>query len=259
MPFTLSHPAAILPLRLLLGRFGVLSALVIGSMAPDFPYFVGKPWPRIYTHTLESVVWFSLPVGWCVYLLFEYILRWSIWFVLPGVFRQRLSPEPQFGGILPVSVSLILGAVTHVTWDAFTHSSGAFVQCFPILQLHWATLLDYQVWSYKILQHGSTVLGGLILMIAIFWWQKRTLPRYMIAESAAEKKRRFTTRLLLLLGPIVAGLTIGLVFSPPSLASVRSIARFIAYVVISGLSMTLLLLGFLSFQLSPRRETVQDT
>jgi hypothetical protein len=137
MPFTLSHPAAILPLRLLLGRFGVLSALVIGSMAPDFPYFVGKPWPRIFTHTLESVVWFSLPVGWCVYVLFEYILRRPIW--------------------------------------------------------------------------------------------------------------------------IVAGLTIGLVFSPPSLASVRSIARFIAYIVISGLSTTLLLLGLLSLQLFLRQETVQKT
>ena len=259
MPFTLSHPAAILPLRPLLGRFGVLSALVIGSMAPDFPYFVGKLWPRIYTHTLESVIWFSLPAGWCVYVLFEYILRRPIWFVLPGIFRQRLSPEPQFGGILPVSVCLILGAFTHVTWDAFTHSSGALVRHFPILQLHWATLFDYQIWSYKILQHGSTLLGGLSLMIAIFWWQTHTPACFPLAESTAEKKLRGMGRLLLLLGPIVAGLAIGLLFSPPSLASVRSIARFIAYVVISGLSTTLLLLGFLSLRLSLRQDTVQDT
>ena len=259
MPFTLSHPAAILPFRLLLGRFGVLAALVIGSMAPDFPYFVGKPWPRIFTHTLESIVWFSLPVGWCVYVLFEYVLRRPIWFVLPGIFRQRLSPEPQFGGIVPVSISLILGALTHVTWDAFTHSSGAFVQRFPILQLHWATLLDYQVWSYKILQHGSTLLGGLILMIAIFWWQTRTPPVFRLLSQQPKKNCASEHVLLLLLSPIVAGLVIGLVFSPPSLESVRSIARFIAYIVISGLSTILLLLGFLSFQLSLRQETVQKT
>src|SRR5215467_12574272 len=37
VPFTFSHPAAVLPLA---RRGLVFSALVVGSMAPDFPYFV---------------------------------------------------------------------------------------------------------------------------------------------------------------------------------------------------------------------------
>ncbi|MSQ59664.1 MAG: DUF4184 family protein [Betaproteobacteria bacterium] len=40
MPFTIAHPAAALPLLRPLRGFGVLSALVIGSMTPDFPYFL---------------------------------------------------------------------------------------------------------------------------------------------------------------------------------------------------------------------------
>ena len=35
MPFTFAHPAAVVPLLRPLGRYGVLSALVIGSIVPD--------------------------------------------------------------------------------------------------------------------------------------------------------------------------------------------------------------------------------
>ncbi len=53
MPFTLAHPAAVLPLRRL--RLLRTVPLIIGAMTPDMPYFL--PW-RIakhipeYTHTL---------------------------------------------------------------------------------------------------------------------------------------------------------------------------------------------------------------
>ena len=50
MPFTLAHVVAAVPLRRALGRRAVVSALVIGTMVPDFRYFV----PGIYdieTHT----------------------------------------------------------------------------------------------------------------------------------------------------------------------------------------------------------------
>ena len=40
MPFTFSHPAAVLPLRLLPRHWFSLTGLVIGSMVPDFEYFL---------------------------------------------------------------------------------------------------------------------------------------------------------------------------------------------------------------------------
>jgi hypothetical protein len=39
MPFTASHPAIILPLIYLPGKWISLTGLVIGSMTPDFEYF----------------------------------------------------------------------------------------------------------------------------------------------------------------------------------------------------------------------------
>lgn len=39
MPFTISHAAAVLPFARFFKRERVFSALVIGSMVPDFGYF----------------------------------------------------------------------------------------------------------------------------------------------------------------------------------------------------------------------------
>jgi len=72
MPFTLSHVAAVLPLRRLCGpdRF---AALAIGSMTPDLPYFLPglrESWP-LPSHDLISLPLFCLPVGWLLWMLWR--------------------------------------------------------------------------------------------------------------------------------------------------------------------------------------------
>jgi hypothetical protein len=66
VPFTASHAAAVLPfLRSPLPA----SALVIGSMAPDFPYYL--PWSTGWpTHTPLGVVTVDLAIG---------AVGWSLW------------------------------------------------------------------------------------------------------------------------------------------------------------------------------------
>jgi hypothetical protein len=63
MPYTLSHVAAVLPLALLLARLRILSAMVIGSMVPDFGYILPIHPLRAVTHSAVSLVTFSLPLG----------------------------------------------------------------------------------------------------------------------------------------------------------------------------------------------------
>ena len=69
-------------------------------------------------------------------------------------------------------VSLILGILTHILWDAFTHKSGFFVQLSPLLQqvIHLGKI-DIPV--FKILQYLSGVLGLLIVMICIYQLPKQ--------------------------------------------------------------------------------------
>jgi len=58
VPFTGSHPAAVLPFF----RVLVPAALVIGSMVPDLPYYLPSPVPGSVTHTATGS-WFDLLVG----------------------------------------------------------------------------------------------------------------------------------------------------------------------------------------------------
>jgi len=63
MPFTLSHPAAVMPLRRI--RFLEPLALVIGSMLPDVPYFLPGALANRFgeTHTLRGSIVTDLPLG----------------------------------------------------------------------------------------------------------------------------------------------------------------------------------------------------
>ena len=62
MPFTISHAAAVLPFARPLARWRLLSAAVIGSMVPDFGWFL--PWrpARFETHSLRCAA-DLLPAG----------------------------------------------------------------------------------------------------------------------------------------------------------------------------------------------------
>ena len=75
MPFTLSHAAAVLPISRL-GRYRLpLSALMIGSMAPDFGYFFSQEASRELTHSFASLPLFALPMGLAVWLFYVALLE----------------------------------------------------------------------------------------------------------------------------------------------------------------------------------------
>ncbi len=83
MPFTISHADAVLPFARFLGRWRVLSALVIGSMAPDFGFFLPWQLPRFETHSAAALLTFSLPAGLIVYWIFQRLIKTPLRQVLP--------------------------------------------------------------------------------------------------------------------------------------------------------------------------------
>ena len=63
MPFTFSHPAIILPL-LKLGKNKVsATALIAGSMAPDFEYFINFQMKQIHGHTAAGMFYYDFPLA----------------------------------------------------------------------------------------------------------------------------------------------------------------------------------------------------
>src|ERR1700684_3749364 len=92
MPFTISHAALVLPLSLLLARWRLLSAVVIGAMVPDFGLFF--PWHihRFETHSFVALFTFCLPVGLASYWIFQYLIKTPMLEVLPEGAYARWHP-----------------------------------------------------------------------------------------------------------------------------------------------------------------------
>lgn len=91
MPFTLAHPAAVLPLHRRLRRRASLSALVVGSITPDLAYFLPLGVSGSQSHSALGLLVFCLPVGmlaWGVYLM---VLRPFILGLIPRPLSQRMA------------------------------------------------------------------------------------------------------------------------------------------------------------------------
>jgi hypothetical protein len=201
VPFTASHAAAVVPLL----RLGLpASALVIGSMSPDLPYFVPVHLGGFYlpvdlggpTHTAWAVVTLDVVIG---------ALAWAGWHGLlaapaqdaaPAPLRARLAgrvaggadcrvagePDSRVVGrvrpglrhragtpreLLAVYAALAVGAATHVGWDEFTHPGRWGTTHVPALAAVWAGMPGYR-WA----QYGSGLAGAVVLgAFAGRWWR----------------------------------------------------------------------------------------
>jgi Domain of unknown function (DUF4184) len=194
MPFTFAHPAAAVPLARPLGRFGVMSALVIGSMTPDIAFLLPIGVSRAESHSLAGLFWCNLPLGWACYVIYHLLMKRPLIHLLPAMAFARLEPfatndwEHSNRSLLPVLVSVLAGAITHLIWDSFTHRGSWAVENFAWLQLHLFTGGGFWIYLYVALQWVSSVVGlGLLARWAVRWVQ--TTPPPPQAVDAARRWR----------------------------------------------------------------------
>lgn len=176
MPFTLSHPAAAVPLA----KCGLpLSAVVIGSIVPDLPYFLRMSTGKLIGHSFVGIFIFCVPVGMLMLWVFHVVLKQPLLSLLPVKQQERLAPvgaKFRFGPsrqFFLIILALGIGALTHVIWDSFTHAHDWPVQQFsifrlPVLQSSLGTIL-----VFNLLQRGSTLVGAALLIYWYIKWLKR--------------------------------------------------------------------------------------
>jgi hypothetical protein len=176
MPFTFSHPAIVFPIKKLFGKYLSLSALIIGCISPDFEYFLRMRINSHYSHHLINGLLFNLFIGLILLFIFHELVKKSLIDNLPNYFQIRLQKVRNFDwlvyfkqNITATLLALIIGAYTHIIWDMFTHKGGYFVE---LLQLE-SNFFHFSYPWYKVLQHGSSIIGGLII-IYLFHYQKKT-------------------------------------------------------------------------------------
>ena len=96
MPFTFSHPAVVLPATYLDKKYYCLSALLIGSMTPDFEYFIRMRDFSKYSHTWTGLFWFDIPLGLALLFLFHNVVRNTLIQYLPFSLNVRFSVFENF-------------------------------------------------------------------------------------------------------------------------------------------------------------------
>lgn len=175
MPFTLSHPLFAAPLRKAIPSLS-LTGLIVGSMGPDFEYFIAMVPIRTVGHTMEGFLLQVLPLGIAFSFAFHRCVKPLIPLLLPNIgglkqyAAQLIQPWrlSTGGDWLLFILSLFIGFLTHLFMDHWTHASGWFVKAFPVLQS--IMLGDY---VYHLLQLGFSVLGAVIpFLYGWYHWHK---------------------------------------------------------------------------------------
>lgn len=177
MPFTFSHPAVILPLTTKRFRLSA-TGLIIGSIIPDFEYFMRMKVQSNYSHTLPGLFWFDLPLGLVLCFIYHGVVRISFIDNSPAFIKKRLCQFKSFkwtkyfsSNWFIVCLSILTGAFSHLFWDSFTHETGYFVERSLVLKepIH---LISLTLPIYKVIQHLSTLIGGLITIIVFLTIEK---------------------------------------------------------------------------------------
>ncbi|WP_064745238.1 DUF4184 family protein [Pseudonocardia acaciae] len=169
MPFTLAHPAAVLPMRRVLWFPG----LVAGSIAPDVAYYLPVPGGPALTHSLAGLLGIDLLLGAALAALGHLCLA-----LVPDDPRSRVAAAELTArvrswraGALAVA-SVAVGAATHLAWDSLTHTHGAAVS-------RWDVLREPVVGPhrlYNVIGYASSLGGLLLLGIVALRWYRRARP-----------------------------------------------------------------------------------
>jgi hypothetical protein len=193
VPFTVSHAAAALPFRKLKP---IWPALVIGTLAPDFEYFLRLSDEDRTGHHFPGVVTFSLPLALLVFWLFEAFVREPIMELLPvGVQRRLPSPaksNPKMWKTFAIVFGwIVCGIATHLAWDWCTHPHTWIWDHWAWLQQRVAIPFHRPVVMNKLVQLASSLFGLAALAIWFAIWYRHEIPAGNVQIRQLAPTRKF--------------------------------------------------------------------
>lgn len=187
MPLTFAHPAIALPLARN-SRYVNFLAFVLGTMAPDFEYFLkGRPSAEI-GHSYSGFFTYNLPILVIVYWIYNICIHRELLLHLPNFLQEAAPQKPASSQLLKVLVfvySALFGMFSHVAWDSFTHVGGLMVRNFKVFTYTFS-IFEFNIPLYKMLQHGSTIFG-LLAIIGYLFYRARKNP---LLENRVTSKQK---------------------------------------------------------------------
>jgi hypothetical protein len=254
MPFTPAHALAAWPIARLAPRLP-LAAVVIGTWSPDFEYLLRLAPTGRFGHSLPALFWFCVPLSLAVWVVFDRLIRPALSDLLgpalvgqPAEGQRATTTRTAARRLAWLALAAAGGALSHVIWDSFTHDTGWAVARIPFLASPVGWHATGQMRWYKLLQHGSTVLGGVLLV----GWMAHAISRVPAGDRRFTPERR--ARALRALAVLVLMSSAAALLNSLRAPS-RNLAPMLGYAAVGwlvGVAAGLLMVGLI-FAAKPRR------
>jgi len=189
---------------------------------------------------------FCLPVGWITYWVFQLLIKTSILEVLPEGPYARWRPfaaEASFRSWrqwLLAAGGVVGGALTHLVWDAFTHTGGRGVRMFPVLDDTIDIGSRHLPAMYVMQDLGSLV--GLAAVLAMVCYGLRRGPQAAVPNRLLPSRERRGWMLIYILAAVsfAAAFYIWARLGQPPTRSIAARATWMAIASLRGLAAALL-------------------
>jgi uncharacterized protein DUF4184 len=204
MPFTLAHPAAILPLRGI--RYLRTAPLVIGALVPDLPYYAPAMRTHLHpdTHSVAGVFTTDLVLG-CLTLAGVFVLRRPLTALLTprarGLCLGALRPFTRWQEWAAAPLAILVGVLSHLLWDSFTHENGWMVRRVALLSAP-VTLGPYTGTLCHVLQYLSSAFG---LAVLALWYRRLPAPPTHCASGGGARSAALPVLLLVAAAALLIG------------------------------------------------------
>ncbi len=175
MPLTFfAHQVVVIPLKSVRPRWFDGTALCVGSMAPDLSYALDDTRydMGVRSHSLGAQLWWTLPVALALTLVWRHVIAAPFGAVLPGRFGEQVAALARARRPLVMTAACaVLGGLSHVVLDGFTHSNGWAALRFPTvfhrfvrIAGHWHPICSWlQYFGHTV----GTAIGVAMLVVLI--------------------------------------------------------------------------------------------
>ena len=185
MPFTGAHPAIVLPFLRLNPKYISATGLVIGSISPDFEYFLKMDVSSRYSHSISGIFYFDIPVTIFLAFIFHSVVKRNLLLNLPAGLQRRFHDllrsdftEYFKRHALVFILCAIAGASIHILWDSFTHNDTYFASRLDFINGKFIPFLGARYPMFFVLQQVSTAVGLSAIVIYIIYMKPVEVKTY---------------------------------------------------------------------------------
>lgn len=180
---------------------------MVGSMAPDFGYFFWHEASRQITHSFLGLFTFSLPAGMAAWLFYVAFLEKTTITLLPDRWHTRFAHTDAITPalLLRAIIAILLGAITHLLWDSFTHRGTFATDMLPLLL---APTPGFRWLPIYHLLHGLSSVVGLVLLARWAQGLHRQPARSLIRPYPVSARVRLTACGFLALATLLWGFVV---------------------------------------------------